>query len=256
MRRAYIVRLPMGAGKTRLVLRNILHGTGGQLAAWNRRLRRTLIAGPNHHVHRAWLRELLLLALEQGLVGGLQEDTIRDMSVRRLRRMLLRHAIVPPTYRTYRLLGRERVGRWHNVVLDEWHRVTAKVIGQCGRWIAKEAGRRPWYVGGNSIVKDLFFVSATPVNPVLEDEEALRENAFDEDVFQERVKTALLRAATIMGGFTGRRVELGNQFFDFVGEIGVKTLSVPSPSMGPSQGRWWRCRTGHRRGTTPRRAHA
>ena len=228
MRRAYIVRLPMGTGKTRLVLRKILHGAGRRLAAWNRRLERTLIAGPNHHVHRAWWRELLLLACEHGIIRGLDDETIRDMSLAKLRRALARHGISTPTYRTYRLLGRQRVGRWHYVVLDEWHRITQKIINQCNRWVEDEDGGRPWYVGGRSIVKDLFFVSATPVNPVLEDDEAVQEDAFDVTVFRDRVREAIRRAAMVLQGFTGRRADISEQFFEFVARVHVRELTAGS----------------------------
>jgi Helicase conserved C-terminal domain len=242
MRNAYLVRLPMGTGKTRLVLRKILNGAGKHGAAWNRRLQRTLIVGPNHYVHRGWWRELLLLGRERGLVSGLHEEDIRDMSLAKLRRTLAAHGIASPAYRTYRMLARQRVGHWHYVVLDEWHRITWKLVRHCVTGMTNRAPR-PWFVGGRGIAKDLFFVSATPVNPVLEDDEEVQESAVDETSFQERVRDAIVRAAHVLQGFTGRRAALGDRFFDVVAGLRVKELTggklrwvLPKPILGGGGG--------------------
>ena len=112
------------------------------------------------------------------------------------------------------------------MVLDEWHRSTHKIIEQCERWVAKEPSRRPWYVGGHQIIKDLFFVSATPVNPVLEEEEAIDSEPYDEELFRERIAIAIKRALTIIQGFMGRREEIDGQFFEIAARIKLRKLAA------------------------------
>jgi Helicase conserved C-terminal domain len=222
----------MGTGKTRIVLRKILRGTRGRRALWNTRLKRTLIIGPNYHVKRAWWRELLLLAREQGFARELKESRIREMSVGQLNRALLRRNIAVPTYLTYQLLGHQGVRKrtWHYVVLDEWHRITHRIVDQCDRWIGGDEGGKPWYVGGRNIIKDLFFVSATPVNPVLENEEALDKEALDESAFCERVKEAIRRAEAVVQAFSGARGDQMVQFFELMTRVGVQEF--PKPGSG------------------------
>jgi hypothetical protein len=58
----FLVRQPVGMGKTRAVLKHILKGAKESVSGWSRRLRKLIILGPNDHVERTWRRELLLLA--------------------------------------------------------------------------------------------------------------------------------------------------------------------------------------------------
>jgi hypothetical protein len=232
MPKIFLVCLPPGMGKTRLVLKEgILKRVPLNQKAWNNCLKRTVILIPNDGFARqAWLRELLLLAAEgrHPLVDH-SENEIRAKKIQGLSNILKASGLIQPTFFTFGKLSNHRRhslkchGRWkcHYLVVDEWHHIWPKVGKHCEEYL--NGGKaKPWYIGGRNIAKKIFFVSATPVNPTLEQEEE-NEDPYDDGEFAEKVKEAIGRTRKIIQGFVGKRGNIkGTKFFEIIDKLGVR----------------------------------
>jgi hypothetical protein len=233
MPKVFVVCLPPGMGKTRLVLKEgILKGAGHSLKKWNLRLKKTIILVPNdNYAKQAWIRELLIL----GSTGkerfiDLDENKIRRMKTRALANTIKKSELVPPIFYTFSDLANHRMQtlRCHNrwicqyLIIDEWHHIWPKVGRYCEAYL--DGGKaNPWYIGGKNVSKKIFFVSATPVNPTLEQEEE-NENPLDDEKFLERVKEAIARTRKILQAFAGRKNDVRKRkFFEILGELGGRT---------------------------------
>ena len=233
MPKVFVVCLPPGTGKTRLVLKEgILKGAGYSLKEWNQRLKRTVILVPNdNYAKQAWLRELLIL----GSTGkerflDLDENKIRRMKTRALAKKIKQSELILPIFYTFSDIANDKrhTLRCHNqwrcqyLIIDEWHHIWPKVGRHCEAYL--DGGKaKPWYIGGRNVSKKIFFVSATPVNPTLEQEEE-NEKPLDDEEFRERVKEAIVRTRKILQAFAGRKKDVKKtKFFEILGELGGRT---------------------------------
>lgn len=228
MVKAFIVRHPMGMGKTRIVLKHVLRGASKNLTAWNRRLGKTLIFGPNDHVERAWLRELMLLAQARGVVARLADDSqIRAMSNVKLTAALRNAHVDLPQFFTFGRLGQGERRRCRFLIVDEWHRLPERIRKSCRAYVLRKKKKQPWFLGGKKVTGAVYFVSATPVNPVLEQEDKDM-RPLDLREFQTRYKKAKSNAICVIQAIAGNRSILdGNlPFFKIVRSLGVQELKV------------------------------
>ncbi|MDE2341951.1 MAG: hypothetical protein KGL63_00935 [Betaproteobacteria bacterium] len=114
--------------------------------------RSILILGPNKRVERVWLRELALM-LERG-----NDDEIRGYSVNKLR-TYLRKCSLDPAFLTFSEVNkRTRLKPYAFIVIDEWHRFHPKKAHLLSSLKSGPLGNHT------------YFVSATPLNPVMEQE--------------------------------------------------------------------------------------
>jgi superfamily II DNA or RNA helicase len=230
MPKGYIVKLPMGMGKTRIVLAHLLRGVSYTLAGWNRRLKRTLILAPNDRVKRAWLRELVLLALYNDLIEDCEESVVREQGIRGLERLLRHNEILIPSFVTFRMLKRRRRKPFaevhcHYLIIDEWHRLPMWFHNECREYVRYGESSK-WFIGGNHIKKNVYFVSATPINPVLEQEYDIDENPYDDDLFKNRVSVAIANAINAIQAILGiRSIKKGDKFNDFISSIGLREIT-------------------------------
>lgn len=246
MLKGYIVKLPMGMGKTRIVLAHILRGAPASIAGWNRRLLRTVILAPNDRVKRAWLRELTLLAANKNMVNTCDESSIRGKRTSGLESLLEDTGLCVPQFMTYRMAWNKRKPlkggvRCHYLVIDEWHSLPQKIREECNKFV--EECRQDvrckipskWFIGGRNIEKKIYFVSATPVNPVLEQEREIEEDPYDEEDFRERVSSAIECAIDVVQAFLGKRaIKREGKFIDIIYSMGVREID----KYGKSKLRW------------------
>ena len=198
----------MGTGKTRIVLANIV-GTAKTLTRWNRRLEKTVILAPNTLVEKAWLRELLLLAEKKRPEGmrRLSETTIRaQTSNSKLKRLMDKAGIAIPVFMTFQIAVSNKKPKnlpADYLIIDEWHRLSNKVHGWC-RAHVREGKKTKWFIGGENVRKKVFFVSATPVNPVLEQEQSIQE-PYGDEIVEKKVNEAKTKALDIIQAIVGNR---------------------------------------------------
>lgn len=230
---AWVVDLPTGLGKTRRVLRHILRGCSARPVSWRSKIKEIAVLGPNQHIDRIWHRELLLLArarrVRSDALRALNQDDIRQMNGRDLRELCEEVFGTRLIVKTYRRVGGARGARI--LVLDEWHRLPRRIVGRCralseeelAASLRREAfrsqahrpfGRPPWFLASGRGVKRIYFVSATPVNPVLENEVDLEGENPEELQRREsmRIRDALWKASFVMAGFirgSNRRAAAG-----------------------------------------------
>lgn len=229
MPKGYIVKLPMGMGKTRIVLSHILRGTPNSIAAWNTRLKRTIILAPNDRVKRAWLRELLLLAAYKKLIKNCDEAEIRLKGTRGLENILDEAELSVPTFMTYRTAWKKRKplkdAHCHYLIIDEWHSLPDRVRYECQEFI-KDGKTAKWFIGGRNIRKKIYFVSATPINPVrLEQERDFEEEDATDEFFRERVFSLFEEAVDVIQAFLGiRETTRDGKFLDIIYAMGVKEI--------------------------------
>lgn len=234
MSRKYLVMLPVGMGKTRIVWEKILRGCYN----WKRlnpRISGTLICGPNQRLREVWLRELALFLFhkrrwlidtEKYPFAG-QEAKLRRKGIGYIRGFLEWNGFDEPDYKTFIELAWTRNSnsqRHRSLVFDEWHNIGNALREQCleagGKW-------KRWYLLKNRITDAIFFVSATPINPVLaEDSDTWRDSTpADNERFIERLSEGLKRAVAILQAFSGNTsVELSNglPFLKIVKKLGVE----------------------------------
>ena len=255
--KAWLVDHPTGTGKTRTVLRRILRGAGSSGAEWRRRMRGTLIIGPkNGVVRKVWCRELALLARKRGLISAskFSETDLHKMSYPKLEQELEAVGLVIPLCSTYMRQGKHRLvsramradrRRCMYLVLDEWHRMSSRMRGYCQHWL-KTGARRAWYVGGygsDAVQREIFFVSATPVNPVLEKEiDDLTEVLESDELHEDRVRQAIKRAALAVNGFCGR-ITSQEEFDEILREERfhhvIRKLGIVRMGLSPDISRRW-----------------
>lgn len=206
MTKGFLVRLPMGMGKTRIVWKEILERATPRPGSWNRLLRKTVVLGPNDHAERAWLRELVLHAVGRGVIRLSEtEEQIRGMRNRRLRRLLREACIHPPTFLTYRKMQDRRHKRCRFLILDEWHQLPRRVRSLCEVYLEGAASAQ-WFLGGQGVTRTVFFVSATPLNPVLEQEDSRDgEPELTLPQFAARCTRARREAIAVVRAFLGQR---------------------------------------------------
>lgn len=228
MPKGFLVKLPMGTGKTRRVLSHILHGVSKDLSGWNRRLKRTVILGPNPRVKKAWYRELLLLALYHGMLTGYNDEDIRQLKIGGLEKLLKKENIAIPRFLTFAMLKKikkplKRV-LCHYLVLDEWHNLRHWIHEACSEFI-DDGTVRKWFIGGRNVLQKVYFVSATPVNPVLETEVDIDETPYDDEKVKEKIKEAITRATDVIQAFTGRRdPRREDKFQEIVDSLGITEI--------------------------------
>ncbi len=231
MTRRFMVMLPVGMGKTRLVWRRILRGQHS-LARMNRKIRGTLISGPNNRVREVWLRELALLLRERRWID-LDEHDLRSHSGGWLAERLEEQGFELPEYLTFRDLAATRRRTCRFLVLDEWHKMTKALHTQC------EVGGR-WFLKNGGVKEGVFFVSATPVNPVLEEDQdraADGEPASDVE-FAESLSEGRRRALAVLQAFSDRKEPLredGVAFKDLLSKLGVELYPI---SLSENARRW------------------
>lgn len=183
MRKGYLVALPPGAGKTRAVLMHLKRQVKGNLAVLCKNL---LVVGPNSRVGRVWLRELCLLGTRPNQKESLE---IRAASESELKKRLAKHSMELEFISFDELRKLENIRPHSFVVIDEWHR----------------------YRGGNSdllvqssigpLGNHTYFVSATPLNPVMEQErDELIGNPKDDNLTIKRCREQALKQIASLTG--------------------------------------------------------
>lgn len=234
MSRRYLVMLPVGMGKTRIVWGKTLRGCY-DLKRLNPRISGTLICGPNQRLREVWLRELSLFLfhkrpwlIDSGEYPSVGQDVrLRSKGIGYIQRFLKSNGFQEPGYRTFSELARTKNSNseWYRfLVFDEWHNIGTALREQCS-----EAGEKlkRWYLRKNRITDAVFFVSATPINPVLaEDDDARRDsNPVDHETFKERLSEGLKRAVTVLRAFSGNNsasLDDDLAFLEIVRKLGVE----------------------------------
>lgn len=234
-----VVFLPVGMGKTRLVIRNILWGNSSAKKFWNKVFEKTIIVGPKPEIESIWLREILLYAAKKKLLHIPQgdkkkkkpnsekaiefEDRIRRSKKRELNTILGQNKIEVPKYITFREMEkhRKRKKKYWFMILDEWHNIRSKKIRDYCESYLEGDNNQPWYIGGKNIKKGVYFVSATPVNPVLEVEggKGIIESPLDENKFYETFMKGTENALNIIRAFCGVRKRINKDGLGFVEAI-------------------------------------
>lgn len=227
MRKAYLVMMPAGTGKTRWVWSKIFNGckkcqkTIRQRI--NSRLRKTVILTPSKEIKLIWLRELLLWALDENLLcrGDLERTknflspkNRHRLTLKKLREIFRVNKIDSPKFFSFRSIPRTRLKkRIQYLVVDEWHHLTNQIKNQCANW---PINQKAWYLEKSRnrgpkpslpLSDIVFFVSATPLNPVLENEgkkDVVEDNALEFSEFKERIKQAKIEDYQIIAAFTGQ----------------------------------------------------
>lgn len=231
----HIVALPPGVGKTRIVL-GLVHKITG---SWQKALQRMVILGPSLRLERIWLRELALLVKRP---KGEEESEIRFATGRKLKKVLAEEDIKIPRlwFRTYRQIKATRNIRPRPfIIFDEWHRFS--IADFCERFIKQPKSNRlllsqtaPGKYGSHS-----FFVSATPLNPVLEEKvnDLVKEEAPRED--SEVITEARHKALNLLMGLTGQRMP---EILSLPFSIALRKLGIRSRAYGnnwkPPKFRW------------------
>lgn len=205
-KKAFLVMSPPGSGKTRIVLKKILYRSGKSLRKWNTKIKKTLIAGPNDNVQRAWYAELISLACLNNLIKA-KIDTInlREQSIKKLKKILSDNGISHFTYVTYQTFENRKIrkGKMDYFILDEWHKISRKIYDKCDIYV-KDDFINNWFIGGKVFKKKIFFVSATPLNPVLEkEEEDMNQEALTDTKYREKIIEAEKKALIIIAGLYG-----------------------------------------------------
>lgn len=224
----HLVSLPVGMGKTRLVWKNILRGECSRFA-WNVKIRNTLILGPNPRVYRAWLRELLLYTVQRNLIKGSQ-DSLRELSVSKQEVYLERNGFSLPEFLTYSKLGKKKVfQKIRYLVLDEWHSIGGKIYDECDKFLDGTRTKR-FYIGGRHVKSGIYFVSATPINPVLEEEDKkIDEHPLSDEEFRARITLGKEKALSIIKAFIGNKENHRDmsrtKFLDETKRLGFKLIS-------------------------------
>jgi len=226
MSKGIVVCLPPGAGKTRRVWENIIKSASKKKHIWRKRIRETLILTPNRYIHRIWLRELGLIAVQRGMLELPDGEDPRTMKLPRLKK-ILRLELALPHLDTFKRLKSKRSQKFSYLILDEWHRLPQYVIDKCDGW-NKDRSTSGWFLNGTNIKHQIFFVSATPVNPVLEDE--VRKDEIIEQPYEnedDRLKEALYKATCVIKAFTGVHKKLDNKlFFNFLKNAGIGYIAA------------------------------
>lgn len=197
MRQGHLITMPPGSGKTKVTLHLIfkLH-QGNKIAA----LKNLLILGPNKKVEKIWLREIAMyLNNLKKKKEKKEEESIRKMSRNSLVGELNNHNI-QLNFLTYGEIKKKRsIVIAPYIILDEWHRLNVY-----DKSIEFMNGKTKVHILSNSAKGRLgnhtFFVSATPLNPVLESEVEVMSDKLEDDekVITESRRKALYSMAYIL----------------------------------------------------------
>jgi superfamily II DNA or RNA helicase len=218
--RGLLVRMPPGSGKTRRVWASLLRGKKGKER--NNEIAHTLILTPNDKLERIWLRELALLTTNPRTENVIRE--IRAAGRADLRKLLQDNNISEPKFGTFRRhLRYKKFAKYRNLVLDEWHHIPLDVVDKCTAWLDGE-NAHAWYLGSTHVSKRIYFVSATPVNPVLEEElEQVVDHPKDDDA--QRITEAIQRASVVMAAFLGKKVDVHGEFPKTVSRLAMNQIT-------------------------------
>lgn len=225
--RKYLVALPVGMGKTRLVWKSILRGECSR-RAWNAKIKHTLILGPNPRVYRAWMRELILYLQQRHLLKE-SPAYLRLLSPREQERRLSSEGFNLPRFTTYSKLAKNKAFKTIKyLVLDEWHAIGGKILHECDKYLEGQRTRR-FYIGGRRIKSGIYFVSATPINPVLEEEEKhVDENPLSDEDFHKKITLGKEKALKVIKSFCGNRETSPDldetKFLEEVRRLGLRVL--------------------------------
>lgn len=168
MRQAYLLSLPPGAGKTRTVLDHLCKKTGGNLETVCRNL---LVLGPNGRVEKVWRRELAILVRKTGYAHSLDFKFMTFSEINK----------------------KSYIEAYAYIVIDEWHRLNPRRPGIFTRMKKGPLGNHT------------YFVSATPLNPVMESErQELIGSSDSDDVI---VKDCRVKALRVIADLTGSSID-------------------------------------------------
>ncbi len=223
MRKGYIVSMPPGAGKSRFVLEKIHKLSKGK---FENAINNTLIIAPSQRVRKVWLRETVLY-LENTKSKRKIED-VKKLSANKLKKRLKIDYNITLDFATYRKLNKRKNKAF--LVLDEWHRFN--LYDDARNYIENDGtAHRP--LSRKTIGRygsHTFFVSATPLNPVLEgevDDEEKEHADYDDAITQSRQKALYTIAYLLDAKRTLRTEELSNEkliYAKAITKMGVKVL--------------------------------
>jgi len=214
-RKGYLVALPPGAGKTRVVLQKIKKLARGK---WKNAINNLLVLGPNTKLKRIWLREIALTVADKRSLSQQDQREIRTYSISKLTKRLKNEHKIRLKFKTYQQIKKCRnFNVLPFIVLDEWHRLN--IIERGGPHILSKSRKGPY---GNHT----FFVSATPLNPVLEQEaeNIMEEPKDDTEIITESRKKALDAIIVLLGN--NNCIDICNKpFAEAVTKLGVKWIT-------------------------------
>jgi superfamily II DNA or RNA helicase len=178
MRQGHLITMPPGSGKTRVTLQLIFKlYKGNSISALNN----LLILGPNKKVERVWLREINIhLKNLKKKIEKKEEESLKNMSTISLKREL-KESNVQIKFMTYGEIKKRRsIAASPYIILDEWHRFNVY-----DKSIEYKAVRAKAHILSHSakgrMGNHTFFVSATPLNPVLESEVEVMSDKLEDD---------------------------------------------------------------------------
>jgi len=186
MRKGYLVTLPPGAGKTRTVLKHLLDRLKSKSNDnWRTLCNNLLVLGPNKRVEHVWLRELALATFPSQ-----DEINIRKETTLELRLRLATDGMKLEFKSFSDLKSIKRLPAYAFIVIDEWHRFRSDTPH-----LLALVKRGPF---GNHT----YLVSATPLNPVMEQErDMLVEHPKEDDptIRECKEKALILISCLLMG---------------------------------------------------------
>ena len=219
MRKGYIVALPPGAGKTRIVLHKIKTLANNN---WGATVNNMLVLGPNAKLKRIWLREIALAVADKRIF---YEKDIRGKSERQLVKFLKDKYKISLKFKTYQNIKKCRNLKVPSfLVLDEWHRFN--VFDHCKSFIeGRESPHILTKLSKGPYGNHTFFVSATPMNPVLEQEaeNTVVEPKDDDKMITESRQKALYAIMGLLGN-DGNEDICNKPFAEAVRKLGVKWI--------------------------------
>lgn len=227
---ATVICLPPGAGKTRRVWEDMLKRESRKRFIWKRRISRTLILTPNRHVHRIWIRELAEVALTCKMLELPSGQLDAKTSYKKIEKFLREQCALPQLNTFAHLQSSSRSKKNYDyLIVDEWHRLPKYVVEKCDSW-CKDPNLKSWFLGGRHIKKSIYFVSATPVNPVLEDEvfgDRVIDRPISEQECKEKVIAAVSRAVGVVTAITGRKTKPSkNGFFECLQDLDIRVMKA------------------------------
>lgn len=230
MRKGYLVALPPGAGKTRIVLQKVKKLANNNLI---KAVNNMLVLGPNVKLKRIWLREIALAVADK---RKFNENDIRGKSERQLVKFLKAEYKISLKFRTY-----QNIKKCHNLkvppflVLDEWHRFN--IFDYCKSFIeGKESPHILTKKSKSPYGNHTFFVSATPMNPVLEQEaeNIIVEPKDDDEMITESRNKALYTIMGLLENYGGEDI-CNRPFAEAVKKLGVKWIIKDSGWQKPKK---------------------
>lgn len=219
MRKAYLISLPPGAGKTRVVLKRLKKDAGGNLKVLCNNL---LVLGPNKRVERVWLRELALMILTD---DNSSENTIRSLSVKKLKNCLHQDGYNIQFFTFSELNKKTSIKPTAFIVIDEWHRLRVKNPELLSNMRKGKLGNYT------------YFVSATPLNPVMEQErEVLIGSLLDDELTIRECREHALNTISDLTDIPVDDEVLRKPFDKAIKNMGVQWLKRKTEWQPPAKG--------------------